>query len=96
MWTKNIQSYVTFCDSWILLKYNHLNSLDFQCISSNNIDPWLYFKFISETVPFRYLNNQNFNLFIHNNSKMNESSVGKYTNDSSIINQISIFYKILN
>ena len=87
---------MTFCNSWIHPKYNHLSFLDFQCFSTNNTDPWLCFKFISETVPYRYISNQNFNLFIHNNSEMNESSVGKYTNDNSIINQIGIFYKILN
>ena len=28
-----------FCNSWIHPKCNHLNFLDFQCISSSNSDP---------------------------------------------------------
>ena len=74
-----------FCNSWVHSKCKHLNFLDFQCISGNNIDPWLCFKCTSDTFPYKNLNNQNFQSFIHNNSEMNESSVGKYTNDNSIL-----------
>ena len=70
------------CNSWIHPKCNHLNFLDFQHISGNNSDPWLCFKCTSEALN---LNNQNFHSFIHNNSEMNESSVGKCTNDNSIL-----------
>ena len=45
----------------------------------------LDFKCASESFPFGNLSNQNFHLLIHNNSEMNESSVGKYTNDNSIL-----------
>ena len=74
-----------FCNSWIHPKYSHLTFLDFQHITGNNSDPWLWFKCTSETYPFENLNNRNFNLLIHNNSEMNESSVEKYTNDNSIL-----------
>ena len=60
-----------FCNSWIHPKCNHLNFLDFQCISSSNSDPWLCFKCTSETFSFGNLNNQNFYLLINNNSEMN-------------------------
>ena len=73
-----------FCNSWIHPKCNHLNFLDFQRISGNNSDPRLCFKCTSETFPFGNVINQNFHSFIHNNPEMNESSVGKYTNDKSI------------
>ena len=73
-----------FCNSWIHPKCNHLNFLDFQLISGNNSDPWFCFKCISKTFPFGNLNNQNFHSFIHNNPEMN-GSVGKYTNDNSIL-----------
>ena len=59
--------------------------IDFQQFSGNNSDPWLCFKCTSETFPFGNLNNQNFHLFIHSNPEMNGSSVGKYTNDNSIL-----------
>ena len=74
-----------FCNSWIHPKVNHLSFLDFQRISDNNSDPWLGFKCTSETFPYGSLINQNFNLFINNNSEMNESSAGKYTNGKSIL-----------
>ena len=74
-----------FCNSWIHLKCNHLNFLDFQRISGNNSDPWLYFKCTGETFPFGNLSNQNFHSFIHNNPEMNESSIGKYTNGNTIL-----------
>ena len=74
------------CNSWIHPKCNHLNFLDFQHISGNNNDPWFCFKCTCKTFPFGKLNNQNFHSFIHNNSEMNESSVGKYSNDNSILN----------
>ena len=60
-----------FCNSWIHPKCNHLNFLDFQCISSRDSDPWLCFKCTSETFSFGNLNNQNFYLFNNNNSEMN-------------------------
>ena len=74
-----------FCNSWTHPKCNHQNFLDFQHIIGNNKDPWLCFKCTSEIFPFGNLNNQNFHLLIHNNSEINESSVGKYTNDNSIL-----------
>ena len=43
------------------------------------------FKCTTETFFFGNLNNQNFHSFIQNNSELNESSVGKYTNDNSIL-----------
>ena len=74
-----------FCNAWIHPKCNHLNFIDFQRISGNNSDPWLCFKCTSEKFRFGNLSSQNFHLFIHNISEMNESSVGKYTNDNSIL-----------
>ena len=44
---------------------NDLNFLDFQRISGNNTDPWLYYKCTSITYHFGNLNNQNFHSFIH-------------------------------
>ena len=38
-----------------------------------------------KTFPFGNLNNQNFHLFIQNNSEINELSVGKYSDDNSIL-----------
>ena len=73
-----------FCNLWIHPKRNHLNFLDYQCISGNNNDPWLCFKCNSEAFPFGNLNNQNFHSLIQNNSEMNESSMGKYSNYNSI------------
>ena len=70
------------CNSWIHPKCNHLNFLDFQHISGNNNDPWFCFKCTCKIFIFRNLNNQIFHLFIHTNSKMNESSVGEYSNDN--------------
>ena len=72
------------CNSWIHPKCNHLNFLDFQHISINN-DDWFYFKCTCKTFPFGNLNNQNFHLFIHNNSEMNQSFVGKYSNENGIL-----------
>ena len=74
-----------FCNSGIHPKCNHLNFLDFKHISGNNSDSWLCFRCISETFPLGNLNNQHLHLFIHNNSEMNESSVGKRTNVNSIL-----------
>ena len=90
------------CDFYNLLIYpewSHLNSLDFQRISSKNSDTQLWFKCTSETFPFGNLNNQNLYSFIHNNSEMNECSVGKYSNDNSskhlIHHQILNYYLII-
>ena len=74
-----------FYNSWIDPKCNHLNFHDFQRISGNNSDPLFCFKCTSETFPFGNLNNQYYHSFIHSNPEMNESSVGKYTNDNSIL-----------
>ena len=74
-----------FCNSQIHPNCKHLNFLDFQHIIGNNSDPCLCFKCTNETFSFGNLNNQNFHLFIHNNYEMNESSMGKYTNDNSIL-----------
>ena len=35
--------------------------------------------------PIGNLNNQHFHLFIHENTQFNQSSVGKYANDKSIL-----------
>ena len=40
--------------------------------------------FFAKTQLQSSVNNQNFHSFIHENSQMNESSVGKYTNGHSI------------
>ena len=53
-----------------------------QHISGNNSGQWLCFKCTSETFPFGKLNNQSFHPFMHSNPERNESSVGKYSNDS--------------
>ena len=74
-----------FCNSWIHPKCNHLNFLDFKRITANNNDPLFCFKCTSEMFCFGNVNNQNFHLFIHNKSELNESFVGKYTNDNSIL-----------
>ena len=74
-----------FCNSWIHPKCNHLNFLDFQRISGNNSDPWFCFQCNCQKFPYGNLNNQNFHSFIRSKSEMNESSVGKYTNDNSIL-----------
>ena len=72
-----------FYNSWIHSKHN-LNFLDFQHISDHNSDPWFCFKCTSKTFPFGSINNQNFHWFMHENSQMNESSAGKYTNYNSM------------
>ena len=75
-----------FCNSWIHLKCNHLNSLDFQHISVNNSDPWLCFnKCTSEAFPFANLKNQNFHLFINNNFQLMNPLWENYANDNSIL-----------
>ena len=74
-----------FCNSWVHPKCNYLNFLDFEHINGNNSDPLLCYKCTSETFPFGNLNNQNFHLFIHENSQMNESSVGKCTDYNNIL-----------
>ena len=74
-----------FHNSWIHPKCNQINFLRFQRICGNNSDSWFCFKCTSETFPFGNLNNQNFHSLIHDNSELNESFVGKYTNDNSIL-----------
>ena len=73
------------CNSWIQSKFNHLNFLDFQHINGNSNDPWFCFKCTCKIFPFGNLNNQNVHSFIHNNSEMNESSVGKYSNGNNTL-----------
>ena len=59
------------CNSWI-----HPND-------SN--DSWFCFKCTCKKFPFGNLNNQNFHSFTHNNSEINESSVGKYSNGNNTL-----------
>ena len=73
------------CNSWIHPKCNHLNFLDFQHTNGNSNDPWFCFKCTCKTFPFGNLNNQNFHPFIYSDSEMNESSVGKYSNDNNTL-----------
>ena len=78
--TKNLQYYITFVTHGYIL-----NFLDFQRISSNNSALWLFFKCTSKKFPYGNHSNQNFHSFIHSNSEINESSVGKCKNDNSIL-----------
>ena len=74
--------------SFLLAKYdlgrhNEVNFSFFYNIHSNFCTKWLPpLWFFSEKFPFENFSNQNFYSLIYENSQMNKSSVGKYTNDN--------------
>ena len=61
------------CDSWIHIKCNDLNYIDYEFLQNSN-DPWFCISLCSEVFPFNTVKNKNFisNFYDSNNkSKKN-------------------------
>ena len=55
------------CQTWIHIKCNHLNYIDYQYLQGCN-KPWYCLSCTTMLFPFGYLNNQKFLGFINNNN----------------------------
>ena len=71
------------CQTWVHIKCNHLNYIDYKYLQGGSNKPWYCLSCITMLFPFGNLNNQKFLGFVHNiNDNNNES---KNSNSSLIL-----------